>query len=188
MEKLKKHQPPMSIKKQIENLRTIGLNIENEEYAEKILNDISYFRLIKAYSLELKIKNGNYRENITFEQIVELYLFNAEFRQLIFPEIEKIEVNARCRIGNYVSERYGVIGYKKADNFQNSEYHKIFLKDIEEELRRHAKAPFVKNFQENYEGGELPFYALVEVFSFGTLSKFYKNMLNSDKKAVARCV
>ena len=28
MEKLKKHQPPMSIKKQIENLRTIGLNIE----------------------------------------------------------------------------------------------------------------------------------------------------------------
>ena len=85
MEKLKKHQPPMSIKKQIENLRTIGLNIENEEYAEKILNDISYFRLIKAYSLELKIKNGNYRENITFEQIVELYLFNAEFRQLIFP-------------------------------------------------------------------------------------------------------
>ena len=186
MEKLKKHQPPMSIKKQIENLRTIGLNIENEEYAEKILNDISYFRLIKAYSLELKIKNGNYRENITFEQIVELYLFNAEFRQLIFPEIEKIEVNARCRIGNYVSERYGVIGYKKADNFQNSEYHKIFLKDIEEELRRNAKAPFVKNFQENYEGGELPFYALVEVFSFGTLSKFYKNMLNSDKKAVAK--
>ena len=52
---------------------------------------------------------------------------------------------------------YGVIGYKKADNFQNSEYHKIFLKDIEEELRRNAKAPFVKNFQENYEGGELPF-------------------------------
>ena len=43
MEKLKKHQPSMSIKKQIENLRTIGLNIENEEYAEKILNDISYF-------------------------------------------------------------------------------------------------------------------------------------------------
>ena len=60
------------------------------------------------------------------------------------------------------------------------------MKDIEEELRRNAKAPFVKNFQENYEGGELPFYALVEVFSFGTLSKFYKNMLNSDKKAVAK--
>ena len=28
-------------------------------------------------------------------------------------------------------------------------------------------------------------YALVELFSFGTLSKFFKNMKNEDKKAVA---
>ena len=27
------------------------------------------------------------------EQIVELYLFNANFRQITFAEIEKIEVN-----------------------------------------------------------------------------------------------
>lgn len=32
----------------------------------------------------------------------------------------------------------------------------------------------------------MPIYALVEVFSFGTLSKFYKNMLNRDKKAIAK--
>lgn len=49
-----------------------------------------------------------------------------------------------------------------------------------------AKAPFVKNFRENYEGGNLPIYALGEVFSFGTLSKFYKNMMNQDKKIVAK--
>jgi abortive infection bacteriophage resistance protein len=66
------------------------------------------------------------------------------------------------------------------------EYHKSFLDDIEEEIRRNAKAPFVKNFRENYEGGNLPIYALVEVFSFGTLSKFYKNMVNQDKKIVAK--
>ena len=32
----------------------------------------------------------------------------------------------------------------------------------------------------------MPIYALVEVFSFGTLSKFYKNMKNGDKKIVAK--
>ena len=74
----------------------------------------------------------------------------------------------------------------EADNFVNPEYHKTFLDDIEEEIRRNAKAPFVKNFHENYEGGNLPIYALVEVFSFGTLSKFYKNMKNPDKKAIAK--
>lgn len=118
MGELKQHQPPMTINEQVENLKEKGLIVEDEEYAKRILNDISYFRLVKAYSPNLKLRNSLYNEGITFEQIVELYLFNA-------------------------------------------------------------------NFRENYEGGNLPVYALMEVFSFGTLSKFYKNMLNPDKKAVA---
>lgn len=182
----KQHQPPMTIDEQVENLKNIGLIVNDEEYAKKILNDISYFRLIKAYSLNLKPKNGEYNDKVTFEQIVELYLFNANFRQLIFPEIEKVEINVRCRIANYFAEQYGVLGYLEPDKFANPEYHKSFLDDIEEEIRRNAKAPFVKNFRENYEGGNLPIYALVEVFSFGTLSKFYKNMMNQDKKIVAK--
>lgn len=186
MGELKQHQPSMTIDEQVENLKNIGLIVEDEDYAKKILNDISYFRLIKAYSLNLKTKNGNYGDKVTFEQIVELYLFNANFRQIIFPQIEKIEINVRCRIANYFAEQYGVLGYLKADNFVNTEHHQTFLDDIEEEIRRNAKAPFVKNFLENYEGGNLPIYALVEVFSFGTLSKFYKNMKNPDKKAVAK--
>lgn len=44
MGELKQHQPSMTIDEQIENLKTIGLLIENEEYAKRILNDISYFR------------------------------------------------------------------------------------------------------------------------------------------------
>ncbi len=186
MGELKKHQPSMTIEEQVENLKSIGLIVKDEEYAKKILNDISYFRLIKAYSLNLKSKNGSYGDEVTFEQIVELYLFNANFRQIIFPEIEKIEINVRCRIANYFAEQYGVLGYLEADNFINPEYHQAFLDDMEEEIRRNLKAPFVKNFRDNYEGGNLPIYALVEVFSFGTLSKFYKNMKNSDKKVVAR--
>ncbi len=186
MIKLKQHQPSMSIEEQIENLKTLGLKIEDEAYAKKILNDISYFRLVKAYSLSLKSKNENYDGSVTFDQIVDLYLFNANFRQILFPKIERIEINVRCRVSNYFSERYGVLGYLQKDYFSSGEYYDIFLKDIEEELRRNAKAPFVQNFQKNYVGGQLPIYALVEVFSFGTLSKFYKNMLNVDKKAVAK--
>lgn len=186
MGELKQHQPSMTIDEQIENLKEIGLLIENEAYARRILNDISYFRLIKAYGLNLKSKNENYDGSVTFEQIVELYLFNANFRQILFPKIEQIEINVRCRVSNYFAERYGVLGYLQKNNFSNEKYYEIFLSDIEEELRRNARAPFVQNFQKNYEGGHLPIYALVEVFSFGTLSKFYKNMLNSDKKAVAK--
>ena len=186
MGELKQHQPSMSVDKQVENLKTLGLIINDEEYAKRILNDISYFRLIKAYSLGFKPKNGKYNEGVTFEQIVDLYLFNANFRQITFSVIEKIEVNVRCRITNYFADTYGVLGYKDPANFVGEEYHHTFLADIEEEIGRNTRAPFVRNFKENYEGGELPIYALVEVFSFGTLSKFYKNMKNEDKKAVAK--
>lgn len=185
MKKLKEHQPPMTIEEQVENLKKIGLIVEDEEYAKRILNDISYFRLIKAYSLNLKPRNGNYAGQVTFRQIVDLYLFNANFRQVIFPEIEKVEINVRCRIANYFAEQYGVLGYLQEENFADQKYHNMFIEDVKEEVRRNSKAPFVKNFHENYVSGNLPIYALVEVFSFGTLSKFYKNMLNKDKKAIA---
>ena len=60
MGELKKHQAPMTIEEQIKNLKEIGLVVADEENAKKILNDISYFRLIKAYSLGFKGKNSNY--------------------------------------------------------------------------------------------------------------------------------
>ena len=143
MGELKQHPLPMTIDEQIENLKSLGLIIENEEYAKKILNDISYFRLIKAYSLGFKPKNGKYEEGVTFEQIVELYLFNANFRQVTFAEIEKIEVNVRCRIANYFAEVYGVLGYMEPQNFVDEEYHRAFMADIEEEVRRNSKAPIL---------------------------------------------
>ncbi|MGN0594826.1 MAG: Abi family protein [Hominimerdicola sp.] len=182
---LKELPQAMSIDEQVNNLKSLGLIINDESYAKKFLNDVSYFRLIKAYSLGLKSKNSNYFSDITFDHIVELYLFNANFRQLLFAQIERVEVNLRCRIANYFSSTYGVLSYESADNFANPEYHKEFLSDINAELDRNSKSPFVRNFHENYIDGKLPLYALIELFSFGTLSKFFKNMKNQDKKAVA---
>lgn len=181
----KAQQPPMTVEEQVANLQNLGLIIESEEDARAMLNDVSYFRLIKAFSLGLKPKSGRYNEGVTFNQIVDLYIFNCNFRQILFPVIERIEVNLRCRISNYFSNTYGVLGYEDANNFQTPAYHQEFLDDIKQEIKRNAKSPFVRNFQQNYVDGKIPMYALVELFSFGTLSKFFKNMKNFDKKAVA---
>lgn len=66
MGEVKQHQPPMTIDEQIENLKNIGLIVEDEEYAKRILNDISYFRLIKAYSLNLKTNEGRLEKTLRF--------------------------------------------------------------------------------------------------------------------------
>lgn len=182
----KEHQPPLSVEDQIENLKQLNLVVNDEVFANTFLNDVSYFRLIKAFSLGLKPRNGKYHDGVTFERIVELYKFNCDFRQLLFPLIERIEVNLRCRIANYFSLQYGVLGYQNPDNFANPEHHAEFLEDVKDEINRNRKSPFVRNFQDNYVDGTLPMYALVELFSFGTLSKFFKNMKNPDKKAIAK--
>ena len=124
---LKEHQPPLDINGQINNLKSKGLLIDDEDYAKSILNDISYFRLVKAYSLGLKPRNGNYLKDVFFCDIFNLYLFDSNFRQLIFPFIEKIEINLRCRIANYFSDKYGIFGYEDHNNFINPDYHIDFI-------------------------------------------------------------
>ena len=182
----KQHQKPLTIDEQINNLKELGLVINDEDKAKELLNDISYFRLIKAYSIGLKPKNGKYDSNVSFDQIVELYMFNADFRQLLFAEIEQIEVNLRCRVGNYFSKKHGVFGYRDASLFRSEEYFNQIIDDVDKEINRNSNSPFIRNFKDNYEPADIPFYAAVEVFSFGTLSKFFKNMKNEDKSHIAR--
>lgn len=42
MGELKKHQPPMTIDEQVENLKGIGLIVDDEEYAKKIMKVESF--------------------------------------------------------------------------------------------------------------------------------------------------
>ena len=120
---LNKHQKPLTIEEQVQNLKDIGLIIQDEDYAKSILENISYFRLIKAYSLGLKEKNKKYYENVSFENIVQLYMFNSDFRHLLFPMIEDLEIRLRCKTANYFCEKYGVLGYLDKNNFANGRHH-----------------------------------------------------------------
>lgn len=44
----KAHQDPIDINKQVENLISLGLEIEDRNYAENVPNRVFYYRLIKA--------------------------------------------------------------------------------------------------------------------------------------------
>lgn len=180
---LKEQQASLSIDEQIENLKSLKLEIPDEKFAKEFLNDVSYFRFVKAYSLGLKPKNGNYYPGVTFDQLTELYRFNSNLRALLFPLIERVEINFRCRVSNCFCVEYGVLGYKDKKNFAS--YPDKLEQDLEREINRNSRTPFIRNYKENYVNGDIPMYALVEILSFGMLSKFYKNMHNSDKKKIA---
>ena len=181
----KSHQAPIDLNEQIENLISLGLEIEDKGYVKSVLNRVSYYRLVKAYSITLK-ENGKYIDGTTFENIVELYLFDMELRHTLFSLIEHIEVYLRAIITNYFSLKYGNFGYKDLSNYKKKNFQMNTLKELEREIKRNKKSPFINNFEKNYEGGEIPFYAAIEVASFGTLSKMYKNMEIEDKKEIAK--
>ena len=175
----------LDIPGQVQNLKTLNLKFKNEEKAKETLNEISYYRLIKAYGLSFKPRNGKYDGKVTFEQIVKMYNFDACFRQLVVQQIEHIEIEFRAKMTNYFSTKYGSLGYENPKNFRDKHYHRLFLQELHRETSRSSRSVIVQNFQEHYKGGKLPFYAVAEIISFGAMSKFYKNLLPQDKKAIA---
>ncbi len=152
MKELKKHSEAMSIDEQIENLLELGLKIDDIEYAKKILTDISYYRLIKAYSITLK-EDGKYIDGAKFTDIIDLYNFNKELRILIFKLIEYIEVSLRANISNHLSLKYGSIDYKNLSNYDNPKSQVEVLNKLKKQIKRNSNSPFIKNFVENYENG-----------------------------------
>ena len=86
----KPHQAPIDINEQIENLISLDLEIEDKDYVKSVLKRVSYYRIIKAYSITLK-ENGKYIDGTTFENIVDLYLFDMELRHILFSLIEHTE-------------------------------------------------------------------------------------------------
>ena len=53
-------------------------------------------------------------------------------------------------------------------------------------INRNDKSPYIVNFKNNYKESKIPFYAAIELFSFGMLSRFYSNLKNEDKKIIAK--
>lgn len=121
--KNKVHTNPITISEQIENLRNIGLKFNDVKYAKEVLTRISYYRLIKGYSINLK-ENGRYKKNVTFEDIISLYEFNGELRTIILKLVEDVEISLRANITNHFSIKYGNFSYKDINNFEKKNFKK----------------------------------------------------------------
>lgn len=182
----KEHSQSLGISEQIANLRFNNLIIEDEEEAARILNHVSYYRLIKAYGKAFKNKNGRYHDGTSFAKIWSVYEFDNDLRLLLIPYIQKIEITLRCRIANYFCKNYGVLGYLDSANFDEYCNFSFLEEKINKSIDYAKDSPIIKNFKFNYVNGTAPLYAVVEIFSLGTLIKFYESMKPDDRKYIAK--
>lgn len=101
--------PAIPIKDQIDKLEKRGLKFKDTTDAEKILSNISYYRL-RAYTYPFQ-DNINpdhpFKQEITFEEIIKLYEFDSKLRLIIFEATEYIEVALRTQIVYQMSIKNG---------------------------------------------------------------------------------
>lgn len=172
---------PKTFKEQIQILRSRNVSIGDEDEATSILQKVNYYRL-SAYLLTYKAKDGSYR-GASIEDAYSLYRFDKGLRNLILPNLENIEIAFRTHIAYLIAHKYGALGYKNHQNFKDTGYHKAMLSDFEDAIKRSSEI-FVGHHKRKY-GGVFPIWVIIELTTFGTLSKIYNNLVDSDKDAIA---
>jgi abortive infection bacteriophage resistance protein len=169
------NKPAKTFAEQIELLKARGMQFANEQEAQFYLEQINYYRL-GAYWLPFEHTHSPhcFKPDTSFEQVLELYVFDRELRLLILDAIERLEVAVRTRFAYELAHRHGCHAYLKGQYFKPAfRWHKL-LESLEGEVDR-ADEVFIEHYKRTYDDPELPpIWATCEVMSFGQLSKWYQ--------------
>ena len=99
---------PINVDEQVALLQNRGLVIEDIATAKLQLRNISYFRIASYLRyMEEDRQFHHYKLGSTFEQAIDLYLFDKELRQLIFKAIQDIEISLRTKMIQIFSMEHG---------------------------------------------------------------------------------
>jgi abortive infection bacteriophage resistance protein len=179
--------PFLSLEAQIDKICSHGCVVSDKIEAMSVLSRVNYYRF-SAYFLPFKQADGSYKSGTVFAQVHGMYEFDRRIRGVIFQAIARIEVLMRSRIAYLHAESYGPLGYLDAQNYGNPRHnHDRFLTQIKSEIKQNSKVLFVKHHIDKYNG-KFPLWAIVELFTFGMLSKFYADLQTPIKKKIAKSV
>lgn len=177
---------PLTFEMQIELLKSRGLSVPDEKRAANYLSNINYYRL-SAYMLPLKMQGTDrFIEGTTFDDILDLYLFDRELRLLVFDVIERIEIAFRTQMSYQLSFHGGPYWFEDRSYFRDTGRWVNQLKNLDTEVER-AKEVFKEHFFQKYdEHQRMPIWMTSEVLSLGLLSKIYRNLnMSVGKKRIA---
>jgi len=176
--------PALSIQEQIDKLKERGCIIESDDNPSEVLSKINYYRFT-AYLLPFKNSDDTYKPRTTFKKVLKIYEFDQKLRNLISYAIEFIEIEMRTRVAYEHSTQYGPLGYLNAANLKLNMNHDEFIDTIEKYKEREKNNKVIQHHMEKYDG-DIPFWAMIEFFSFTELSKFYQNMITKNKKNISK--
>lgn len=138
------------------------------------------------------------RNDIRFEDIIDLYCFDRRLRNVMFNAIEKIEIAVRTKLVQIYSESTNdshwflnhdlykdkIVKGKDGGEIEAYEY---LMKDIVSETKR-SNEDFIKHYSKKYDVPKMPpAWMTLEVLSLGTLSRMYDLLKKSNEKSKIAC-
>lgn len=184
--------PFMTYDQQIQKLRDKNLVISNEDSAKAILHRYGYFALITGYKDLLKNRTTkNYLDGTTFEDIVAIYQFDEQLREITFRYLLHIERHIRsalsygfCNIyGDNQSEYLDKHNYDISTRGKEIEVDKLINNYLGRLVNRTTQYAYIEHHKNSHHN--VPLWVLVNALTFGTLSKIYEYSKPQVKSAVS---
>jgi abortive infection bacteriophage resistance protein len=181
-----------SFSEQIDNLEANkGLIIGDRTAAEESLHRIGYFGLIGGYKDVFKyVSHGRYRYGTRFEDIVALYEFDENLRELFLRYILRVERCIRSLLSYYFTERHGAdqAAYLDCSNYSKLPKHRGMVSQLVKILdaltNKNTDYAYLNHQRKKYDN--VPLWALMNAVTFGTLSKFFLLTTPNIKAKVAQ--
>lgn len=177
--------PALNYNGQLNQWRTRGLIITDEEFALHCLAHHNYYRL-SAYRFPFTVIGDpdRFLPNTTFDDIWRLYCFDRKLRQLVLEACKRVEISVRSRWAFEIGNQLGPQAYEDPKHFSHMGRHQATLQKLDDEIRR-SKEDFISHYSRKYKTCRPEVWVVVEVASFGNISNFLKHSPQKIRQDVA---
>lgn len=185
--------PATSVDQQMELLLARGMSCQDLDIMRAFLSTVGYYRL-SAYWLPLEVlptagqtRSKRFRPGVTFEQVIDIYIFDRKLRLAMMEGIERIEIAVRSRWTNRMTLAHGPHVHMNAAHFRCPIRYAERLVKLDRNVGN-SNEVMIEHYRKTYERPELPpLWSVTETMTIGDLSKWLTETRDSSlQSAVAR--
>lgn len=169
-------------------LSSKGVIISNKKDALEKIERYTYYSIVNTYKNIFKDKNGDYINNVSFDDIYAIFEFDKNLKNILLKYCLEIETVIKSIMANQISKIYGIKDYLNISNWDNKinvEIRENLLEKINNEIEKDYNVhTAVTHYIDKY--GFVPPYVLVKILTFGVASSYYGLLKQSDRQAIAK--
>ncbi|MBD3886457.1 Abi family protein [Phormidium tenue FACHB-886] len=169
------NKPATTHSEQVALLQQRGMIIDDVDEARFYLQHLNYYRLA-AYWLPFEADHAThqFKPNTHFKDVLNFYIFDRELRLLVLDVVERIEVSIRSQWVYQLGHSHGPHAHLDQNLFDAKHWQKN-LNRLTSEVDQ-SKETFIRHLKDTYSEQLPPVWAVCEVMSLGTLSKWYSSL------------